>query len=89
MKKAPFIIIFVSAHIAFVFVQIHQYSQTIKVSYQKQKNEKLKNSLEQKKQSLNNQLIALQNRAAVKQYAVNTLQMSPVNLNQIKKVPGG
>lgn len=86
MKKGAFIAIFVGTHIAFVFVQIHQYSQVIKYSYQKQKNETLKNTLVQKKQALTHQIYALQNRTAVKQFATNTLKMEPIHLNQIKKI---
>lgn len=86
MKKAVFFTIFISAQVTFVFLQIHQYSQIIKVSYKKQKSEKIKSNLAQKKQELTHQLYALHNRSHIKEFAMNTLNLEPINLNQIKKL---
>jgi len=86
MKKAVFFTIFISAQVTFVFLQIHQYSQMIKVSYKKQKNEKLKSSLAQRKQELTHQLYALHNKSGIKEFAINELKLEPINLNQIKKL---
>lgn len=86
MKKTGFVLIFISTHITFVFLQIHQYSQIINISYQKQKTEKLKQQLVQKKQSLTHQLYALQNKTAVQKFAQSNLHMQPIDIAQIKKL---
>ena len=88
MKKTGFLLIFISTHVVFVFLQIHQYSHIINSSYQKQKTEKLKEQLLQKKQSLTHQLYALQNKTAVKNFAQNKLGMEPIHLHQIQKLNG-
>lgn len=86
MKKNTFITIFIAIHVVFIFLQIHKYSQIIKQSYQKQKNELQKNELIQKKQLLTHQLYAMKNRSIVKKFAQESLNMHPINLSQIKKL---
>ena len=85
MKKG-FIFVFLSTHIAFVFLQIHQYSQVIDILYQKQKYEKNRTKLLQKKQHLTHQVYALHNKAAIKKFAQNELLMVPIDTHQIKKL---
>lgn len=85
-KKSAFITIFISTHIVFIFLHIHKYSQVVKASYQKQKNTIMLEALCQKKQDLTHAWYALQNRSAIKQFAINTLKMEPINLNQVKKI---
>lgn len=86
MKKTGFILIFISTHVTFVFLQIHQYSHLINNSYQKQKTEKMKEQLLQKKQALTHQLYALHNKTAIKNFAQNQLKMEPIDMQQIKKL---
>ena len=86
IKKSAFISIFVSAHIVFIFLHIHKYSQVVKASYEKQKNSITLDTLRQKKQDLTHKWYSLQNRTAIKQFAINTMKMEPITLNQIKKI---
>jgi len=58
----------------------------IKQSFAKQRNERLLESLHEKKQEITNQLHALKNRAAVKTFAQQNLQMNPIRLHQIKRL---
>ena len=86
MKRTLFIPIFIAAHVVFVFLQIHQYSKIIKISYEKQKNEQHVENLLKKQQSLTHTFNALQNKSAIKQFAQQQLHMQPVSLKQIKKL---
>ncbi len=86
IKKSTFITIFVSTHIIFIFLHIHKYSQVVKASYEKQKNSISLETLRQKKQDITHKWYALQNRNAIKQFAINTMKMEPITLNQIKKI---
>lgn len=87
MKRASFIILCISVHIACIFIQINQYSRTIKASYQKQKNETFLAQLKQKKQELTHHVYALHNKSKVKKFATEALKMEPLSLNHIKKLP--
>jgi len=86
MKKATFITLFVATNLLFIFVQIHKYSQVVKQSYRKQKNEKQRNELLQKKETLTTQFYELKSRQNVKTFAERELEMRPIAMNQIKKI---
>ena len=86
MKKMGFLCVFLLTHVAFVFLQIYQYSQVIDLSYQKQKYEKTKMLLTQKKQHLTHQIYALHNKTAIKKFAQHELKMVPIEMHQIKKL---
>lgn len=86
MKKVFFVSIVVCANVLFIILNIHQYSQVIKLTYEKQKNELLKNNLVQKKQSLTHHFYALQNRSEIKKFVSTELNMEPLTLKQIKKL---
>lgn len=85
MKRNTFLLIFVSLNILFIFLQIFKQSYIIKLSYEKQRNEKLRNSLLAKKASLTEQLYILKNQSTIKQFATDTLGMKPIRLNQIRR----
>lgn len=86
MKKIPFILIFIAGNFILIFLQIFKQSEIIKLSYQKQRNEKLKSSLMQTKAKLEQQLYKLKDAKEVKNFAKNKLHMSEVKLSQIKKI---
>ncbi len=83
MKKTIFITLFIVTHISFFFLEIHKQMQFIKESFRKQSSERTLAQLEQKKQSLTNELCALQNREEIKKFAQNNLQLKQINLKQI------
>ena len=86
MKKVAFISLFIITHITFIFLQIHKHMAFIKQSFAKQKNERLLESLHEKKQEIINQFYALKNRATIKTFAQQNLQMNPIHLHQIKRL---
>ena len=86
MKRSLFITVFIAAHLFFVFFQIHQHSQIIKLSYRKQKNELTLKKLTQQKLDLTQQLYVLKNKSAIKDFAQQELAMQPINIGQIKKL---
>jgi len=86
MKRPYFILTFIATHIFFIFFQIRERSEVIKLSYCKQKSEQQKEILTQKIQELTQQLYALQERATIKKYAQETLQMKKLKLSQIQKL---
>lgn len=84
MKKTVFFTLFIVTHIGFFFLQINKQMQQVKESFNKQKNERLIASLEQKEQELTNQLYALQSKSAIKEFAQQDLQLKPVKITQVK-----
>lgn len=86
MKRATFISLFVATQVCLVVLQINKHSNRIQLLYEKQKNESIRARLRVKQQELIQQLYALKDRAAVKEYARTHLHMKPVQLSQIKKI---
>jgi Tfp pilus assembly protein PilO len=86
MKRSIFITIFISIHILFVGLQIHKHGLFVQLSYQKQKQEKLKDELLQRKQELAHQLHAAKAPTLIKQYVVQKNGMERVKLAQIKRL---
>ncbi len=85
MKKGTlFFILFLTTHIFFVFFYIHKESRIIKLSYQKQKHEKLIKDLEQQKQDLTQNFLTMQNHLEIKEFAQKKLGMQKINLNKCK-----
>ena len=84
MKKNTFIALFIGTHITFIVLHISQQSTLIKSTFQKQKNEIVRSTLVQKKQALTQQLCSLHNKTSIKEFAIATLHMEPIQLNQIK-----
>ncbi len=87
MSNRSFITFFITIHVVFIFLQIHKQSYVIELSYQKQKNEKLKQELTDKKNGLTQELHMVQNRSNIKKYAESSLGMKKISLSQIKKMP--
>ena len=87
MKKQFFIALFVSTHIAFLFLHIHKHMQFIKESFAKQSNEQLLAKMKQKKEAKQNELFALQNKHDIKTVATQKLALRPMNMTQLKRLP--
>lgn len=83
MNRKAFVILFVVANIGMLILQIKKHTYMIGQLYQKQRNEKIKEELLQKKADTMRELYALANPAAIKQFAINQLHMQKVALNQI------
>jgi cell division protein FtsL len=86
MKKNSFITLFITAHILLIFLQIHKHTLFIKNSYNHQQCEKKLALLQEKKQTLTQELYELKDRENIKKYAQNKLKMRPYALNQVKKL---
>jgi len=86
MKRPYFIVIFIVAHIFFIFFQIHKHSKVIKLSYKKQKSEQKKELLVQTIQDLKQQLYEMQKRSSIKKFAQEQLKMRKIKLSQINKI---
>jgi hypothetical protein len=87
MKKTFFIILFIVTHIGFFFLQIQKQMESIKASFDKQKNERTLVQLKQKLQTLTNELQSLQNKQEIKEFAEKKLNLKPINLTQIHRLP--
>ena len=87
MNKRIFIIAFIGLHVGFILLQIHKQSYVIELSYKKQKNEKNKQELIEKKNTLTQQLHMVHNRSTIKTFAKNNLGMKKVSLKQINQLP--
>ena len=86
MKRAAFLVVFIIAQICFIVLLIYKQSKIIEISYQKQRNEKTKDRLFQKKSDLIQKLYEIKNHSKIKQYAAEELKMKKVGLSQIKKI---
>ena len=86
MNKSTLIILFITVHISFIFLQIYKHTAFIKTAYQKQKYEQLIDALTQKKEERTQALYALKNKTRIQQYAQEQLHMQPISLQQIKTV---
>ena len=86
MKKFSFITFFITAHIILIFLQVHKHTLFIKNSYNQQLFEKNIATLKEKKQKFTQELHALKDRDAIKEFARHTLHMRPYTLNQITKL---
>jgi hypothetical protein len=87
MNKQLFIVIIIGLHISFILLQIHKQSYVMQLSYQKQKKEKFKQELIEKKNTLTQQLQIVHNRSTIKKFAEKNLGMKKISLNQIKQMP--
>lgn len=86
MKKKFFPFIFLGTQIALVLLYIYQKSYAIQLSYQKQKYEKYKNELINKKQSLEQDLYHIKDKKNIKQYALQHLKFKQIRLTDVKKI---
>jgi hypothetical protein len=83
MKRQTFVALFVTVNIGMVILQIKKHTSMIGQLYQKQRNEKVKEELIQKKADVMRQLYTLKNPASIKQFAIHELHMQKIALNQI------
>jgi hypothetical protein len=74
-------------HVLFVFMYIHKASQCLSQSYSKQELEKNKKDLAHKKQTLMHEIHVAQNRSSIHDFAAQKLNMTPIVITQIKKIP--
>lgn len=88
MKQPIFVTIFISVHIVFIFLQIYKHTQQVALSFQKQKNERVFTTLQEKKQELTNKWCSRINRSEVKKVAIEQLGMKPLQLSNIKRLTG-
>ncbi len=86
MKKNYFITFFITAHIILIFLQVHKHTLFVKNSYTQQEYEKTLAILQEKKQTLMQELYVLKDRETIKKFAQEKLNMRPYALNQIKKI---
>lgn len=86
MKRSPIIPVFIGVHLVCIVLQIYKHSLLVQASYAKQKYELARASLLQEKQQFTQELQALKNRTAIKQYAEAKLHMDTLKLKQIKRL---
>lgn len=84
-KNNYFIYIFISINLLFIFLQIYKQSNFVKLSYKKQRLEKEKELLIQKKDNLNHKMLELKNPNAVKKFVIQNLNMKKIGINQVRK----
>ncbi len=87
MKRSPFILIASGVNLFFIFFLIYKNSRLVELSFQKQQQEKTKALLLKEQERLQRTLCALQNGAAVHQFAKNELHMQKIVAKQIKSLP--
>ncbi len=85
MKKGTFFTIFIITNILFLILQIQKQSAYVERTYEKQRLEQHTQELEQQKRSFIQELHALKDPTAIKQYA-QTQGMRPIRLDQVKTI---
>ena len=85
-KDLTFLFVFVTVQISLITLQIYKQNKIIELSYQKQKNEKSRDNLFQKKNELLQKLYELQNRKSIKRFSEDKLKMKKVGIKQVKKI---
>ena len=86
MNRRKFILLFFFCNILMVFLHIKKHANIVRQMYRKQRNEKIKEELMQKKSSTLRSLYTLKNPSSIKQFATEQLNMQKVCLHQIKTV---
>ncbi len=86
MNKKRVIILFIVCNVFFIFLQIYNRTRYIQQTYTKQSFEKKYDVLCKEKQKFTQQLYALKDPIAIKQFAQDTLKMQPNKLEQVKKI---
>lgn len=87
MKKKTFIVLFLTVHVLFIALQIDKQSKMVKLSYTKQKAEQTHSTLSKRKQELINRLYTLRNKQEIKNYAQAHLNMKPLKIKQVQRIP--
>lgn len=87
MNRRTFILLFIVCNILIVFFHIHNHTNIVRQLYRKQRNEKIKEELLQKKATATRTLYTLKNPSSIKQFACEQLNMQKIALHQIKTVP--
>lgn len=85
-RKNLFFVVFIIVNIVFIFLQIHKQSRFVNLAYEKQRLEKEKDQLIQKKNNLTQEFYQLKNPTSIKDFAKNKLDMKTIKLTQIKKI---
>jgi hypothetical protein len=88
MKRPIFIFVFIACNIGMILLQIKNHTNIVQLQYRKQRNEKIKEELSQKKAAALRSLYALKNPATIKKFATEELNMQKICLQQIKTVTG-
>lgn len=83
-KKKSFIPLFITTHIALIFLTVYKHTLFVRESYTHQECEKKRAALKQRKESLTQQLYALKDRVAIKNFAQTKLKMKSYKLSHVK-----
>ncbi|HEX2977657.1 MAG TPA: hypothetical protein VHO47_00840 [Candidatus Babeliales bacterium] len=83
MRKRTFIAFFVGIHLTFIVLVIHKQSLFISLSFEKQRLEKQKLELLQEKDTLSQELFALNNKSDIKKFATEQLNMKQLALGSL------
>lgn len=86
MNRNVTVPLFIITNICCVFLHINKRSMLISESFRTQKIEHRIQEIHQQEALLAQQLLALQDRASIKQFAQETLHMEPLKLSSIKKL---
>lgn len=86
MKKSIVLFCIVGINIIILFSWVYQNNSLVKLSFEKQKYEKIKASLFKEKERLQQQLCHAQSKATIKKFAKNELKMGKMKPHNIKTV---
>ena len=86
MKSNKFLILFITVNIAIIFLIIYKQNLFIKYSFKNQELSKELEEMENKKETLTQELYTMQNPNHVKEYAKTHLGMENLPIKRIHKI---
>jgi cell division protein FtsB len=87
MTKKKFFAVCSCINVLFIGAQIYKHTQFVRYTYRKQQEERTLQQQQETIAALTQQLYALQDRTAIKEFAQKELGMKPVALHQIQRLP--
>lgn len=87
MAKRTFLVTVISTNILFILIMLHKRNAFTEQLFNKQRLENQLHTLTKQEHMLQHELSALQDRSTVKTYAQTYLNMQPITLTQLKKLP--
>lgn len=86
MKKPIFTVIFVGAHLIFIFLHIYKNALFTQESFIEQRYHKELKEIKEQQQLKSTLLLHIQNQAEITAFAQEQLGLVPVSLNQLRRL---
>ena len=86
MKKQMFTVIFITAHLIFIFLHIYKNALFTQESFIEQRYGKELKEVKEQQHLKKNELLRMQNQTEIALFAQQELDFVPLNLNQLRRL---